>query len=276
MSRLNEATVLVTGGARGLGKLIARGSIERQAGQVILWDIDEPKLGATADELRDLCGNGTSIGTDRVDLSDVDQIQAGVQRLYARHPAVDLLFNNAGIVVGKRFDEHTTAEIEQSIRINVLAAMHVARAFLPAMIKRRRGHIVNIASAAGLTPNPNMSVYTASKWAVLGWSESLRLELESTNDGVRVTTVCPSYIDTGMFDGARAPLLTPFLSPDAAVAKILQAVESNRILVRTPAIVNLLPVLRGLLPARWFDRLIGRGFRIYNSMDRHTGRAARP
>lgn len=273
MSRFNDATVLVTGGAKGMGKLIARRSIERRAGRVILWDIDEPALAATAEELREL---GGTVDTDTVDLSDVGRIESGARNVLAEHGPVGILFNNAGIVVGKPFEAHSTGEIERSIRVNVLAAMHTARAFLPAMIERGRGHVVNIASAAGLTPNPNMSVYTASKWALLGWSESLRLELESSHEGLHVTTVCPSYVDTGMFDGARAPRLTPLLSPDVVVDKIVRAVESNRILLRTPPIVHLLPVLRGLLPARWFDRLIGRSFGIYSSMDHFVGRTAGP
>jgi len=272
MSRFKDAIVLVTGGARGMGKLFARRSIERGAGRVILWDVDEQALAATADELRRA---GGSVDADTVDLTDVSQIEASARRVLAERGAVGILFNNAGVVVGKPFEAHSTGEIERSIRVNVLAAMHTARAFLPSMIERGRGHIVNIASAAGLTPNPNMSVYAASKWAVLGWSESLRIELESAHEGVRVTTVCPSYVDTGMFQGARAPLLTPMLKPDDVADRIIRAVESDRFLVRTPPIVNLLPALRGLLPARWFDSLIGRGFRIYSSMDRFTGRPAK-
>ena len=273
MSRFDEATVLITGGARGMGKLVARRAIERRAGRVILWDIDGPGLATTADELRDL---GGSVDTDVVDLADAGQIEAAAAKVIAEHGGVGILFNNAGIVVGKPFEMHSTGDIERSVRINVLAAMHTARAFLPAMIERGQGHVVNIASAAGLTPNPNMSVYAASKWAMLGWSESLRLELENSHEQVRVTTVCPSYVDTGMFDGARAPRLTPTLKPDEVVDRIIRAVESDRILVRTPSIVNLLPLLRGLLPTRWFDRLIGRGFRIYSSMDRFVGRAGKP
>ena len=273
MSRFEEATVLVTGGARGMGKLLARRALGRGAGRVVLWDIDESTLEATAAELR---GEGGRVETDTIDLSNVGQIEAGARKLQSSYGPLGILFNNAGIVVGKPFEAHSADEIERSVRINVLAAMHTARLFLPAMIERGQGHIVNIASAVGLTPHPRMSVYAASKWAMLGWSESLRLELERMHERVRVTTVCPSYVDTGMFDGARAPLLTPMLTPDAVVDRIIRAVESDRILVRTPPIVNLLPVLRGLLPTRWFDRLIGRGFRIYGSMDRFVGRAGKP
>jgi NAD(P)-dependent dehydrogenase (short-subunit alcohol dehydrogenase family) len=270
MTRFSGKTVLVTGGARGMGRLIARRCVEERAGRVILWDIEEGPLRATAEELR---GDAVAVGTAVVDVSRPDGIAAAARGTLAEHGPVHILFNNAGVVVGKRFEQHSTDEIERGIRVNVLGVMHVARAFLPAMIAEGEGHIVNIASAVALTPHPNMSVYTSSKWAVLGWSESLRLELESLGQNLRVTTVCPSYIDTGMFAGASAPLLTPILRPEVAVDRIVRAVEQDRILLRAPRIVNLLPLLRGLLPTRVFDLLIGRGLGVYRSMDRFTGRA---
>ncbi|NIM00261.1 MAG: SDR family NAD(P)-dependent oxidoreductase [Acidobacteria bacterium] len=270
MTRIKGKTVLITGGAAGMGKLIARRCHGEQAGRLVLWDIDERALHATAEELR---AAGASVSTTVVDVSSHEAIAAAARETLDRDGPVELLFNNAGVVVGKRFDLHSTAEIERSVRVNVLGAMHVARAFLPAMIERRAGHVVNIASAVALTPHPNMSVYTASKWAVLGWSESLRLELESLGAGLRVTTVCPGYIDTGMFAGAKAPLFAPILKPDAAVDRIIRAVQAGRILVRMPHIVHTLPLLRGLLPTRVFDRLVGRGFGVYRSMDDFIGKA---
>jgi short-subunit dehydrogenase len=266
MTQLARASVLVTGGARGLGKRIAARCVEEGASRVILWDIDEATLTETAEELRT---PETAVESAVVDMTDADRVEDAARSL----SVVDVLFNNAGIVVGKSFAEHSRGDIERSIGVNVLGAMHAARLLLPGMIERRRGHVVNIASAVGMTPHPNMSVYAASKWAVLGWSESLRLELESQAQGVHVTTVCPGYIETGMFEGARAPLLTPLLDPDVAVDRIIHAVSTNRILLRAPRTVNLLPVLRGVLPTRVYDLVIGRGFRIYSSMDRFVGRS---
>lgn len=269
MTQFNDTTVLITGGARGLGKLIAARCVRERAGRIFLWDVDETLLAQTAGELRKL---GGTIETATVDIARPDQIEREAKSLAGAFGPVQILFNNAGIVVGKRFGAHTADDIERSMRINALGPMHVARAFLPGMIECDQGHIVNIASAAGLVPNPNLSVYTASKWAVLGWSESLRLELESASPGVHVTTVCPSYADTGMFAGARAPRLTSILKPEVLVDRIVHAVQANRILLRTPRIINLLPFLRGALPARAFDVLVGRSLRIYSSMDGFTGR----
>ena len=142
---------------------------------------------------------------------------------------------------------------------------------LPAMLAAGGdARIVNIASAAGLVSNPRLSVYSASKWAVVGWSDSLRLELRGTP--VRVTTVCPSYVTTGMFAGAKGPRLTPLLGPETVVAKVWKAMRRGSPLLMMPAMVHAGKVAKGLLPIRAWDVVAGRVFRIYNSMDEFTGR----
>jgi len=142
---------------------------------------------------------------------------------------------------------------------------------LPGMIERRSGHVVNIASAAGLVSNPGMSVYCASKWAMVGWSDSVRLELEAANTGVRVTTVLPYYIDTGMFEGVRSPFI-PLLRPEYAVVRIVRAIQKNKIFLRMPRLMNLVPFLKGVMPTRWFDALGGRWLGVYRSMETFRGR----
>jgi short-subunit dehydrogenase len=187
---------------------------------------------------------------------------------------VDIVFNNAGIVVGKAFHEHTHRDITKTIDINVSGVMHVALSFLPDMIDQEEGHIINIASAAGLIANPNMSVYAASKWAVVGWSESLRIEMEERKTGVHITTVMPSYIDTGMFAGVKSPMLTPVLQPEYIVDKIMQAVHENKIILQEPFMVKSIPVLKGILPTRVFDFVAGKIFGVYKTMDHFVGRPA--
>ena len=156
--------------------------------------------------------------------------------------------------------------------MNTLGCMLPARAFLPAMIQRKSGHIVTISSAAGMLANPKMAVYAASKWAVLGWSESLRLEMKMLKTGIKVTTVTPSYINTGMFDGAKVNFLLPNLKPEKAVQKIINGIENNKVFVRMPALVYLVPLLKGILPSSWFDLFIGKGLGVYASMRQFKGR----
>src|SRR5262249_52819423 len=146
--------------------------------------------------------------------------------------------------------------------------------FLPGMLASpRAARIVNIASAAGTIANPRMSVYAASKWAVIGWSDSLRLELEQEGHrNVRVTTVAPSYVDTGMFAGARGPVLPPVLPPEYVVERVWRAMLAGRPLLLLPWSVGLARTLRGVLPTRAWDALAGRVLGVYRSMDEFVGR----
>ena len=269
MTKFKRRTVLITGSAAGIGRLMVTECLHLGARQVILWDINEEGLASVKATLSD---QGYDVLTDVVDMSQPQQIQDAANRLKEADITVDILFNNAGIVVGKTFEEHTHLDIERTIDINVKGLMHAALEFLPAMIQQREGHIINIASAAGLIANPKMSVYASSKWAVIGWSESLRLEMEKDNTGVQITTVMPGYIDTGMFDGVRPPLLTPVLTPEFIVEKIIDAVQQNKTIVQEPLMVKSVPILKGILPPKVFDFIAGKIFGVHNTMDQFTGR----
>ncbi|MCX2740279.1 SDR family oxidoreductase [Pontibacter anaerobius] len=271
MTKISNSIVLVTGGASGIGKLMGLGCLQRGARRLIIWDINPETLQQVTEEFR---AQGYQVDAFEVNVSDQVQVEQAAQKVLRQVGTPTILFNNAGIVVGKPFVEHTYQDIKRTLDVNILGVMAVTQALLPGMIARGSGHIVNIASAAGLLPNPRMSVYAASKWAVLGWSESLRLELEALRQDLHVTTVTPSYIDTGMSAGVKAPFLTPILQPETITKSILDAVECNGIILRKPAIVHLLPLLRGILPSRLFDRIVGHGFNVYNSMDDFTGRPA--
>ena len=167
----------------------------------------------------------------------------------------DVLINNAGIVRGNRYFWNTDNgdDTRATMQVNALAPMYIAREFLPGMIANgyRAARIVNVASAAGTLGNPRMAVYAASKAALIGWSDSLRLELEQADhDHVRVTTVTPSYIATGMFAGARGPVLAPVL--DARLRRrpgVAGDARRSRPL-ELPWSVRLSRVLRGMLPTR--------------------------
>lgn len=273
MSSFKSRTVLVTGGASGIGKLMAIKSLERKAKRVILWDINEELLNQTTAELE---SRGFEVHPYIVNVADKADIAWAAQDVLANIGEVDILFNNAGIVAGsKRFVEHTDEDIERTMNINTLGVMRVANAFLPAMVQQGFGHIINIASAAGLVANPNMSVYAASKWAVIGWSESLRLEMENDAPNVKVLTVTPSYINTGMFDGVTPPLLTPFLEPKSFVERVMKAIEGNEVNLKAPFMVNAVPLLKGILPTRMFDYVAGDVFGVYKSMDSFKGKKSK-
>lgn len=164
--------------------------------------------------------------------------------------------------------------------VNVLALYWVTRSFLPAMLERGSGHIVTIASAAGLLGVNKQTDYSASKHAAIGFTESLRVELKKTGyPGVRTTIVEPFYVNTGMFEGVktRFPRVLPILDQDEVTDRIVKAIQKNRQELKMPFIVNLVPVLR-LLPVDTFDRLAD-FFGINASMQEFVGRnehAGRP
>ncbi|MBV1778788.1 SDR family oxidoreductase [Paeniglutamicibacter sp. ABSL32-1] len=269
---LAGSTVLITGAAMGMGRMYARLAVKDRASHVILWDINAGQLEEAAAELR---GAGSEIHTQVVDVGRLESIEEAAQVVRDGVGAPDILINNAGIVRGKYFWEHDQrADIAETMNINTLALMHITREFLPSMISRgRTSRIVNVASAAGLLANPRMSVYSSSKWAVIGWSDSLRLELaQAGHHHIKVTTFCPSYIKTGMFDGARGPLLTPLLEPGPVTERVWRAMKDGQPMLLMPWTVKLSSALRGVLPIAAWDAVAGRVFGVYKSMEHFTGR----
>ncbi|MBL6750797.1 MAG: SDR family NAD(P)-dependent oxidoreductase [Nevskia sp.] len=267
--------VLITGAAMGMGKLYAQLAVREGAAAVVLWDINRAELDKTAAEL---LAQGGKVHAQLVDVSKLEAIVAAAAEVRARIGNPDVLINNAGVVRGKLFWEHDQLrDTWLTMSINALAPMYIAREFLPAMIENRASEqrIVNIASAAGLISNPRMSVYCASKWSCTGWSDSVRLELEQCGHRhVKVTTVNPTYISTGMFEGARGMLLTPILTPEYVTARVWAAMKRGRPRLILPWTVYLSSALRGLLPLRWFDWLANHVFGVYKTMDTFKGRTA--
>ncbi len=261
-------TMLVTGGSRGMGKLFCEHGVAEGA-KIIIWATNEQTMKETAEELT---RRGGEVYTYKVDVSSRKAIENAVEIVLKEHGTVDILINNAGIVVSAYFWEHTNDQIEKTMRINSEALMYICRAFLPGMMEKREGRIVNLASAAGLISNPKMSVYCASKWAVNGWSDSLRLELEQEGyDNICVTTVTPGYVNTGMFDGAKAPLMTPILEPEPFVQKVWESMKKGKVVVRSPWTVYLVAIMKGILPIRLFDFIFGGIFGVYKSMNEFKG-----
>lgn len=264
--------VLITGAAMGLGKLFAERAVRENAAAVVLWDINEVALKSTAAELTAL---GGTIHHFVVDVSAPEQISEAARAVRDEVGDIDILVNNAGIVRGNTYFWETTnrADIDKTMAINSLAPMYVTLEFLPAMVAGSgQARVLTIASSAGLVSNPRMSVYAASKWAALGWSDSVRIELEQAgHDHVKVTTVCPTYIDTGMFDGAKGFLLTPILKQDEVVDTSWQEMKNGGALVILPWTSRLNKALSGILPLKLRDLFLDT-VGVYRSMEEFTGR----
>lgn len=262
-------TILITGAASGIGKRFAERVADVQGINLVLWDLNAEPLNELSDNLNERCEVDKAI----LDITDFDRVELEAVRLIKQGLLPDMILNCAGVVTGKLFHDYTYAEIDKTMQINVNGSMYVVRAFLNGMIERGSGHIVNMGSASGYIGNPKMSIYAASKWAILGWTESLYLEMKKQKTGIDVTAVIPSYIDTGMFEGAKAPLLTPILKTDEIIERMLKGVSKRKRTIKAPFMVRFTPILKGLLPASIFDWIAGRIFGVYETMDSFKGRS---
>lgn len=272
MGKFNDKRVLITGGASGIGRLMGAMALEKGAAALIIWDINQANIDSTVAQY---APKGRVVGY-RVDVSDDKSVAEAYSRVKSEIGDVDILINCAGIITSnKTFDRCTTDEIHRTMAINAVAPMVVALQVLPDMVARNSGHICNIASAGGMISNPKMSIYAASKWAAIGWSDSVRIELEQMKSKVKITTIAPYYITTGMFDGVKSRVI-PLLKPEYAARQIIRAIEKEKrlkVLMRwIPVPHHFIRLMQGLLPTRFFDWLFGQVFGIYHTMDNFTGR----
>lgn len=274
---IKGTNVLITGGASGIGRIMGRICLEKGASNLIVWDINQANIDKTEAELSDVkpAEAGVSKGQIHsyiVNVSDPQAIKSAYEKVKSEVGEVDILVNCAGIVRGNNtFDKQTVQDIDLTMDINANAPMYVALAVLPDMLCRDRGHICNIASAAGMLGVPKLSVYCASKWAVIGWTESMRVELKQARSHVRVISVAPYFINTGMFDGVNSKVF-PILDPEKTAAKIIRAVEVGKSFRGIPFAYHFIHIWQGLLPNFLFDFIFGKVFGVYSVMDHFTGR----
>lgn len=267
MTDVVDKRTLITGAASGIGKLLAMRLADAGA-RLVLWDIDSAGL----EELEeDLVAAGHEVAVYTCDLTSRDTIAAVAAKTLADGGPIDILVNNAGIVSGKPLLEISEQEIERTFQVNTLALFWTVRAFLPAMLERDSGHIVTVASAAGLAGTAKLTDYCSSKFAAVGFDESLRLELKKQNSSVVTTVICPFYINTGMFDGVKTRFswLLPILTPEVVVTRIVRAIQKDRRRLIMPWFIYTGWPIR-LLPVSWFDALMS-FFGISHSMDDFKG-----
>lgn len=249
MKDVKGKTALVTGGAGGMGYHWAE-RFARDGANLVLWDLNEGRLGEAAGKLR---AHGVDVLTQAVDVSDREAVYRAALKVQAETGGVDILVNNAGIVFSKPFLETPDEHLAATIDVDLKALFWTTKAFLPKMLERGEGHIINVSSASGFVGVPLMPAYVASKWGVIGLTESLRYELRGTNIGF--TLFCPSFVDTGMFEGAKPPLLTKMLKSEEVVARAYEGFRKGEYFIIEPFLAKFTPALKGLLPSRLFDRV---------------------
>ncbi len=243
MKDLKGKVVLVTGAGRGMGELHAR-TFAKEGARIVLTDVDESAVQAAAQRINDEGGEAHAYLADISDRSSCFTLEKSVT---SEIGPVDVLINNAGIVESKLVLEMSEAAFRRITDVNYLGQVWMMQAFLPGMIARKSGHVVNVCSYAGKIGSAYLAAYCATKWALIGFTDSLRQELHGT--GVTLTIVNPGYIKTGMFEGSKVPVLTRWQDPQTVADALLNGVKKNRYEVFWP---------------RWLGHLIalGRGLAI--------------
>ncbi len=269
MTDFKDKNILITGGASGIGRQMAL-MIAAEKGHVIIWDIDKEKMQNVENEIKKSGGFASSYFCD---LSVRKNIYETAEIVKKEHGVVDVLINNAGIVTGKPFLELSDELIEKAFAVNTLAYFWTVKAFLPDMIKQNSGHIVTISSAGGLIGVNRLSDYCASKFAVFGFDESLRMEFKARRLNIKTTVVCPYYINTGMFEGVktRFPSILPIIDEKEASRKIVKSIKKDKPRLFIPPIVYTVPLLR-CLPVCVFD-WVASFLGINKSMEEFKGKA---
>jgi short-subunit dehydrogenase len=250
MTEINRSTVLVTGAAKGMGRRMAR-RFGQEGAELVLVDLDEENLEGVR---KSLSTDGVTVSTFVCDLSERENINELHEDVQDEVGSIDILVNNAGIVQGGKYDEVSDEQDELTLDVNVEAVHWMTKRFLSDLEESEDSHLVQMASAAGMIGVPDQVVYSASKWFVIGLSRALRQELQSYDqDHVSMTIVSPGLVDTGMFEGAEPPMMMPTLEPEYMVDKIIEGVKNDKLFVREPFLVKLLPFMKGLMPINLVD-----------------------
>lgn len=245
-NELRNKVVAITGGARGIGLATARAFAD-QGAKVAMGDVDAELAVA---EAKTLGGYGGAI-----DVRDPGSVQAFIQTATDALGPIDVFVNNAGIMPTGDFIAESDAISDAQIDVNLRGVIHGCKAALPAMLDRGEGHIINVASMAGVLPVPGLAVYCATKFAVLGLTKTLREEYRDS--GVRFSTIMPSKVRTELAAGTdSAARGVPTVSPEQVADAVVAAVLHGHGEVTVPGYLGAAPALLSTAPQR-----LQRGFR---------------
>jgi short-subunit dehydrogenase len=254
---LSGKRVLITGAGHGLGKAIAV-ACARETAQVIVTDRDPQLVEQAVDEIKS--ANGLAYGYV-LDVTDLENILAVRDQILKDLGPIDVVVNNAGVVFGGEFLNVQPDEHRWTIEVNLVGLMNVTQVFLADLVGRPEAHLVNIVSASAFVAFPGGASYSASKAGALAFTDSLREELRvQGRRHVTVSAICPSFIATGMFAGAKPALLTWMLKPERVARAVVKAIQRRKKLVILPWTARVLVTLSGFLPRpvfRWLCSFLG-------------------
>jgi short-subunit dehydrogenase len=238
------SVAIVTGGSKGIGRVVAEHAVARGA-RVGLIARHRDELDATLEAL-----GGSAVGAVvTADVGDRRQLESALAEIQQTVGPADILVNNAGIGAAGAISAMPVDAIEQVMRVNYLGMVYATKAVLPGMLRRGRGHVVNMASVGGRFAAPGEAAYSATKFAIVGFSQALALEVH--RQGVGVSLIDPGPVDTGFFArrGADYQRRWPRMVPAARVARaVMEAVERGRLEVFVPPWYRAVGVVQAAVP----------------------------
>ncbi|NWI08596.1 RDHE2 dehydrogenase, partial [Crypturellus soui] len=264
--------VLITGAGSGIGRLLSI-KFARLGSTLVLWDINEEGLKETSRLAKE--NGAVKVQPYICDCSKRQEVHRVADQVKKEVGDVSILINNAGIVTGKRFMDCPDSLVEKTMEVNIMAHFWTYKVFLPAMMASNHGHLVSIASSAGLIGVNRLADYCASKFAAVGFAESISLEMKDLGKtGIKTTIVCPYFINTGMFDGCQTkwPRLLPILEPEYVAEKIITAIRQNQEILILPRSLYFFFALKNVLPVK-VGVLLGDFAGALHFMDTFRGRA---
>jgi hypothetical protein len=243
----NDKVAVVTGASSGIGRLLVIHAA-RAGARVVLVARNEERLAEVAREIRSAGGNADVLPCD---VADRDAVFRAAQTVLDQHGHIDIMVNNAGYGRHLRFVEWDLDDMERMIHVNLLGSIYWTKAILPHMIERQSGWIVFMASVAGKLGVPDESVYSATKFAMIGMAEAISMEVEDA--GVHVLTVCPGAIDTEFFTEAMLRRMPPvakrnMIEAEKLVTGIMKALEKGKREITVPRSISAGYIARALFP----------------------------
>lgn len=267
MKEVSGKTALITGAARGMGLALASHFVEDKA-KVVLIDINGEALEKAAAQLRNTGGEVYPYVCDVTDRAKVYELADLVHKEVG---TIAVLVNNAGVVFGGEFMDVADEHHQKTMDVNIMAYMWVTKAFLPDILEKKEGHLIYLASSAGLLGVNMLSSYCASKHAVIGFAESLRFELMKAGlKDIHITIVCPLYVNTGMFEGTKPPRMFGWLKTEEMCEKIYKAMKKNKPMLIVPGQARIAALSKILPPSLMYK--IARILKVDTSMSDWTGR----
>jgi short-subunit dehydrogenase len=251
MRELRGKTALVTGAASGIGRAIAS-RLAAEGVHLFLVDINEVGL---AKVVEDLQREGAEVIGRRCDVAQPRDISAAVAEILSRWGGVDILVNNAGITYYGRTERMSAEHWDKLLRVNLLSHIQFTRELLPSLLARPQAHVLNVCSMFGLVGMPKLAAYTTTKFAMVGFSDSLRAEYG--REGLGVTALCPGFVDTNLFASAplgekqQAPKIPPAIfctTPEKVARAAVKAIRRDRRMVVISPWAKFLVSVKRLVP----------------------------